>query len=79
MHGIMAMRTISITDEAYDILNGLKRSEKDSFSDVIVRYYPRKRQLSGVLKEIGDCDDLAESIERTSEDMRKARLRGVEL
>lgn len=73
----MGTRTISITDEAYDILKGLKRSEKDSFSDVIVRHYPRKRELSEVLKKIGRCDDLTDSVEKVSEDMRRARLREV--
>ncbi|NVO67783.1 antitoxin VapB family protein [Methanofollis tationis] len=53
----MATRTISITDEAYDLLKGLKRSERDSFSDVILRHYPGKRRLSEVLKEIGECDE----------------------
>ncbi|WP_298670061.1 antitoxin VapB family protein [uncultured Methanofollis sp.] len=75
----MGTRTISITDEAYDLLKGLKRSEKDSFSDVIVRHYPRKRKLSEVLKEIGRCDDLADSVEKVSEDMRRARLREVNI
>jgi len=72
-------RTISITDEAYDLLKGLKRSEKDSFSDVILRHYPRKRRSSEVLKEIGECDELASSIERASKEMRGARLREVGL
>lgn len=71
-------RTISITDEAYDLLKGLRRSERGSFSDVILRHYPEKRRLSGVSKEIGECDELASSIERASEEMRGARLRGVD-
>jgi predicted CopG family antitoxin len=74
----MATKTISITDEAYDLLKGLKKSEKDSFSDVIVRHYPRKKKLSEVLKEIGDCEDLANSIEKASKEMRASRMREVD-
>jgi predicted CopG family antitoxin len=74
----MATKTISITDEAYDLLKGLKKSEKDSFSDVIVRHYPRKKKLSEVLKEIGDCGDLANSIELASKEMRSSRMREVD-
>ena len=75
----MPTRTISITEEAYAMLKDLKRSDKESFSDVIIRYYPKKRKLSEVLAEIGDCTDLADSIERASAGMRKSKLRDVGL
>jgi hypothetical protein len=39
---------------------------------------PGKRRLYEVLKEIGECDELASSIERASEEMRGARLREVD-
>ncbi len=48
----MATRTIRITEEAYQKLKSLKRSEKESFSDVILKYYPSRRKLSEVLAEI---------------------------
>lgn len=73
----MATKTISITEEAYERLRSLKKDEKTSFSDVIVKHYPGKRKLSEVLKEIGANPELADSIERASKEMRKAKLRNV--
>jgi predicted CopG family antitoxin len=74
---IMSTKTISITEEAYERLKALKKDEKTSFSDVIIKYYPVKRKLSEVLAEIGDCSDLASSIEAVSMDMRKSRMRAA--
>lgn len=71
----MSTKTISITDEAYERLKALKKNEKTSFSDVIVQYYPVKRKLADVLAEIGNCTDLADSVEKTSRAMRKSRMR----
>jgi len=73
----MATKTISITEEAYDRLRALKKDEKTSFSEVIVKYYPVRRKLSDVLAELGDCSDLADSIETVSREMRKGRMREV--
>lgn len=75
----MATRTISITEEAYQKLKSLKSSEKDSFSDVILKYYPSRRKLSEVLAEIGVDTELADSIEAASQKMRHARIREAEL
>jgi predicted CopG family antitoxin len=44
---LMSTRTISITDEAYLKLKSLKASEKESFSDVILRYYPSRKKTLG--------------------------------
>jgi predicted CopG family antitoxin len=60
----MATKTISISEEAYEKLKSLKTSEKDSFSDVILKFYPKKRKLSDVLAEIGSNPELADAIER---------------
>lgn len=75
----MPTRTISITDEAYMKLKSLKASEKESFSDVILKYYPARKKLSVVLAEIGMRPNLADSIEKASQEMRQAKMRGVEL
>jgi predicted CopG family antitoxin len=75
----MPTRTISISEEAYEKLKSLKTSEKDSFSDVILKYYPKKRKLSDVLAEIGSNPELADAIERASRDMRKVKIREINL
>lgn len=75
---IMATKTISITEEAYERLKSLKTDEKTSFSDVIVKHYPKRKKLSEVLKELGDCTELADSVENVSREMRTAKLRKVE-
>ncbi len=76
---IMATRTISITEEAYQKLKSLKSSKRESFSDVILKYYPSRRKLSEVLAEIGVDTELADSIEAASQKMRHARIREAEL
>ena len=73
----MATKTISITEEAYERLRSLKKNEKASFSDVILEHYPKKKKLSKVLREIGANPELADSIEKVSLEMRKAKLREV--
>ena len=73
----MATKTISITEEAYERLRNLKKNDKASFSDVILEHYPKKKKLSEVLREIGANPELADSIERVSREMRKAKLRDV--
>ena len=75
----MPTRTISITEEAYNTLKALKKSDKESFSSVILRYYPKRRTLSEVLEEIGDCSDLAAGVENAIKERRKSRLRDVPL
>jgi len=76
---IMATKTISISEEAYEKLKGLKASEKESFSDVILKYYPQKRKLSEVLAKIGPNPELASAIEKASRDMREAKMREVDI
>lgn len=75
----MSTRTISISDEAYQKLKSLKASDKESFSDVILKYYPSRKKLSTILAEIGVNSDLADSIETASKEMRQAKMRGVDL
>jgi predicted CopG family antitoxin len=75
----MATKTISITEKAYERLKALKKNEKTCFSDVIVQYYPVRRKLADVLTEIGNCSDLAGSVEKVSRDMRKSRMKTIQL
>jgi predicted CopG family antitoxin len=73
----VSTRTISITEEAYERLKALKKEERTSFSEVIVKYYPVKRKISDVLADLGDCTDLADNIEDVSRTMRKSSIRKV--
>jgi predicted CopG family antitoxin len=75
----MPTRTISITDEAYTRLKALKSNKKESFSDVILRYYPKKRKLSEILAAIGPNEDLARAIEQASRELRRAPPRKIGL
>ncbi len=70
-------RTISISDEAYEALKSLKESGRMSFSEVILKYYPRCRALSEVLESITPKENLAASIEEATIDMRVRKLRKV--
>jgi len=74
----MPNRTIRITDEAYFRLKALKSSEEETFSDVILKYYPKKRKLSEIIAGIGPSGDLADAIESASPEIRLALLRKVE-
>ncbi len=56
----MAVKTITITQKAYDILKSKKKGE-ESFSDVILRSYGAQKSLSdlhGSLKDDPDIDKL---------------------
>jgi predicted CopG family antitoxin len=75
----MTTRTISISEEAYQTLKSLKESGRMSFSEVIVKYYPRRRALSEVLEAISPNEDLAASIESASEEMRSRKARKAEI
>jgi predicted CopG family antitoxin len=63
--------TIRITEEAYSRLKALKSNEKESLSDVILKYYPKKRKLSKIIAAIGPGKDLADSIEQASREIRR--------
>ena len=61
----MSTKTITITEDAYNRLKS-RKGENESFSQVIVKYFPVKRKLSEVLAEIGRDDELADSIDLNS-------------
>jgi len=74
----MATKSISISEEAYERLKRLKSSKKDSFSDVIVKYYPKKLTLGELLSRIEPNPELADDIEEASREMRKSKMRGAD-
>jgi predicted CopG family antitoxin len=47
-------KTITIDDEAYDLLSSLKQGKRDSFSQVIHRNVHRKANTCGELEAIYD-------------------------
>lgn len=62
----MSTKTISVTDEAYDILNS-KKEATESFSEVIVRLSGKKKLASfaGILSR-----ESADAIEKDIKEMR---------
>lgn len=69
----MGSTTITISDEAYRILKAQKK-EGDSFSDVILRTFPKGHpaRILAALDEMEPIDEeTAESIRKVSEEMRK--------
>lgn len=75
----MTIKTLSISEDAYDRLKSLKTSKKENFSDVILKYYPKKKNLSDLLCEISPNPEVADAIENASKSMRKANMRKVDL
>ncbi len=63
----MSTKTISVTDEAYDILNS-KKEATESFSEVIVRLSGKKSLASfaGILSQ-----ESADAIEKDIKEMRR--------
>jgi predicted CopG family antitoxin len=74
----MSTKTITITEEAYERLKS-RKSENQSFSEVILQNFPAKRKLSEILAEIGRDDELADRIAAASKQMRQSKMRDVEV
>jgi predicted CopG family antitoxin len=70
----MSTKTITITEEAYERLKS-RKSDNQSFSEVILQNFPAKRKLSEILEEIGRDDELADRIEAASREMRQSKMR----
>ncbi|UUX92530.1 antitoxin VapB family protein [Methanoplanus endosymbiosus] len=62
----MSSKSINISEEAYERLNSWKKSNDESFTDVIIRVLPQKRNLSEILECLEPID------EETAEEMKKA-------
>jgi len=71
----MGTRTNNISDDAYERLSRLKGPLNMSFSEVILKYTPKKKKLSEILREFGPNPTLADSVEEASREMRKASMR----
>ena len=75
----MATKTITITVDAYNRLNQLKKNDGESFSELIIRVTPEKKKLSDILLDYEPNPDLADSIKKASEEMRSSTMREVHL
>ncbi len=75
----MGTKTISVSDIAYKRLVRLKGSSNMSLSEVIIKYTPPKKKFSEIMREIGPDPEFADSIEKTSKEMRRAKMREVNL
>lgn len=74
----MPTKTITITEEAYNRPKS-RKGENQSFSDVILQNFPAKRKLSEILDEISQDGALADRIEAASKEMRRSKMREVDL
>ena len=74
----MSTKSITITEEAYERLRS-RKGENQSFSEVILQNFPAKRKLSEILAEIGKDDELADRIDAASKEMRRSKMRDVEV
>ena len=54
------MKTITLTDEAYERIAALKTSPKDSFSKVILRSVPKRGTAAQMLKAVAKLSPLTE-------------------
>lgn len=74
VHLLISTKTITITEEAYKRLKA-RKGDGQSFSEVILQYFPAKRKLSEILDEIGRDDGLADRIEAASLEMSGSKMR----
>ena len=68
----MATKTVSLSEEAYERLKEWKKNENESFSQMIVRVLPKKRDVSKILEEYeaseeGLSDEAAEQLNKDIE------------
>ena len=59
------MKTITLTDDAYDRIAALKTSPKDSFSRVIIRVVPKHGTASQMLAAVAELPPLTAAQEKT--------------
>lgn len=68
----MATKTVSLSKEAYERLKEWKKSDNESFSQMIVRVLPKKRDVSKILEEYeaseeGLSDEAVEQLKKDIE------------
>jgi predicted CopG family antitoxin len=73
----MATKTITISLDAYERLKARKNSN-DSFTDIILKL-ARKRNTLDYIRSLKPKTELANNIEKSMMETRKAKLREIEL
>ena len=68
----MTTKTVNLSEEAYERLKEWKKNENESFSQMIVRVLPKKRDVSKILEEYeaseeGLSDEAAEQLKKDIE------------
>jgi len=62
-----SMKTITLTDEAYQRLKDWKEVKGDSFSKVVLAVVPRRGTLEQMASEVGQLPDLSSEQARVME------------
>lgn len=62
------MKTITLTEEAYERIAALKQSPKDSFSKVILRVVPKRGTGAQLLASVADLPPLTAKQARAMEE-----------
>ncbi|MFW9856965.1 MAG: antitoxin VapB family protein [Candidatus Thorarchaeota archaeon] len=73
----MAHKTITISEEAYNLLKANKR-ENESFTEVIKRILTQKRKKEELIEWLSskeDLSDLADSVESVFDERKEINLR----
>ena len=73
----MAHKTITISEEAYNLLKENKR-ENESFTEVIKRILTQKKKKEDLIEWLSskkDLSDLADSVESVFDDRKNTNLR----
>lgn len=62
------MKTITLTDEAYQRLKDWKESNHDSFSNVVLRLVPKRGTLADLLESFSQLPPLSDQQAKTMTD-----------
>jgi len=68
----MASKTVNLSEEAYERLKEWKKGDNESFSQMIVRVLPKRRDVSKILEEyeaseLGLSEEAAKQLEKDIE------------
>jgi len=73
----MSTKTISITEEAYDCLRSLKSSDAESFSQIIIKFFPKRRTLSEIFADLDPDNEFADAVESIVQERRNDTRKNI--